>query len=62
MEYLEYAMQSSMPDGNYVTVRVAVIDKAGNSSNEFVFRFTFQTGVLPAPIPRSLLIREVCPN
>jgi hypothetical protein len=42
---------SSMPDGNYVTVRVAVIDKAGNSSNEFVFRYTFQTGVLPAPNP-----------
>jgi hypothetical protein len=42
---------SSMPDGNYVTVRVAVIDKAGNASNEFVFRFTFQTGVLPAPNP-----------
>jgi len=42
---------SSMPEGNYVTVRVAVIDKAGNSSNEFFFRFTFQTGVLPAPNP-----------
>ena len=42
---------SSMPDGNYVTVRVAVIDKAGNGSNEFAFRFTFQTGVLPAPNP-----------
>jgi len=42
---------SSMPDGNYVTARVSVIDKAGNSSNEFVFRFTFQTGVLPAPKP-----------
>lgn len=42
---------SSMPDGNYVTARVAVIDKAGNSSNEFVFRYTFQTGVLPAPKP-----------
>lgn len=42
---------SSMPDGNYVTARVSVVDKAGNSSNEFVFRFTFQTGVLPAPKP-----------
>lgn len=42
---------SDMPDGNYVMVRVAVIDKAKNSSNEFVFRFTFQSGVLPAPIP-----------
>ena len=53
--YIEWntwsANASSMQDGNYVTVRVAVIDRAGNSSNEFVFRFTFQTGVLPAPKP-----------
>ena len=33
----------------YVTV--AVIDKAGHSSNEFVFPFTFETGVEPAPMP-----------
>ena len=34
---------------NYVTV--AVIDKAGNVSNEFMFPFTFETGVGPAPKP-----------
>ena len=34
---------------NYVTV--AVIDKAGNVSNEFVFPFTFETGVGPAAKP-----------
>ena len=34
---------------NYVTV--AVIDKAGNVSNEFMFPFTFETGVEPAPKP-----------
>lgn len=34
---------------NYVTV--AVIDKAGNVSNEFVFPFTFETGVGPVPKP-----------
>jgi hypothetical protein len=33
----------------YVTV--AVMDKTGNSSNEFVFPFTFDTGVEPAPNP-----------
>ena len=34
---------------NYVTV--AVIDKAGNVSNEFMFPFTFETGVGPSPKP-----------
>ena len=33
----------------YVTI--AVMDKAGNSSNDFVFPFTFETGVEPAPSP-----------
>ena len=42
---------SSIPDGNFITVRVGVIDKVGNSSNEFVFRVMFQTGVLPTPKP-----------
>jgi len=42
---------TSMPEGNYVTARVAVGDKAGLWSNEFVFRFTFQSGVVPAPNP-----------
>ena len=34
---------------NYVTV--AVMDKAGKVSNEFVFPFTFETGVESAPRP-----------
>jgi len=34
---------------NYVTV--AVIDQAGRTSKEFVFPFTFETGVTPAPQP-----------
>ncbi len=34
---------------NYVTV--AVIDQAGRASKEFVFPFTFETGVTPAPQP-----------
>ena len=33
----------------YVTI--AVMDKVGNSSNDFVFPFTFETGVEPAPSP-----------
>jgi len=39
--------------GEYVRqyVTVVVMDQAGNSSNEFVFPFTFNTGVEPAPIP-----------
>ncbi len=45
------ARATGLPDGNYVTVRVSVIDKKGIPSNEFVFRFTFQSGVLPAPKP-----------
>jgi len=53
---------SSMPDGNYVTARVSVVDKAGNSSNEFVFRFTLQTGVLPAPKPPEPFDQEGLPK
>jgi hypothetical protein len=53
--YIEWNTNSTVasyiPDGNYVTVRVAAIDKAGNSSNEFVFRFTFQSGTVYAPKP-----------
>ena len=33
----------------YVTV--SVMDKTGSYSNEFVFPFTFETGVMPAPSP-----------
>ncbi len=53
---------SSMPEGNYITARVSVIDKAGNTSNEFVFRFTFQSGVLPAPPPPEPFNQEGLPK
>ena len=42
---------STMDEWVRVYVTVAVIDKAGNTSNEFVFPFTFETGVAPAPKP-----------
>ena len=45
------AHATGLPDGNYVTVRVSVIDKKGVPSNEFIFRFTFESGVLPASKP-----------
>ena len=32
-----------------IYVTVTVIDKVGRASNEFVFPFTFETGVAPAP-------------
>ncbi|MGD0918173.1 MAG: hypothetical protein ABSB22_17110 [Thermodesulfobacteriota bacterium] len=47
-----FSYKTSMMDEwvrNYVTV--AVIDKTGEVSNEFVFPFTFETGVGPAPSP-----------
>jgi len=34
-----------------VFVTVAVIDKAGRTSNQFIFPFTFETGVAPASNP-----------
>ncbi|OGP88849.1 MAG: hypothetical protein A2156_07600 [Deltaproteobacteria bacterium RBG_16_48_10] len=42
---------ASLPEWNYVTVKVAAIDTAGNLSNEFEFRFTFETGTRGAPMP-----------
>ena len=41
-------------DGTQITLKVSVIDKAGNASREVVFPFTFQSGLkalssLPAP-------------
>ena len=64
--YIEWNTASShasgIPDGNYVTVRVSVIDKTGVSSNEFVFRFTFQSGVLPAPPPPAPFDQGVLPK
>ena len=46
----------ALEEGTRITLRVSIIDKAGNESNEMVFPFTFQSGVknpyqyeLPAP-------------
>jgi hypothetical protein len=44
----------SIKEGTQITLKVTVIDRAGNESNEAVFPFTFQSGVsrlpvLPAP-------------
>jgi hypothetical protein len=41
-------------DGTQITLKVSVLDKAGNTSKEVIFPFTFQSGVrglfsLPAP-------------
>lgn len=53
--YIQWNTFSSHTSGmdewvrNFVTV--VVIDKAGKMSNEFVFPFTFETGVAPAPKP-----------
>ena len=47
--YLQWNTYSSragyMPEWTEITVKVAVLDKAGNWSNEVVFPFTFETGV-----------------
>lgn len=53
---------TSMPDGIYVTARVSVIDKKGVSSNEFIFRFTFQSGVVAAPKPPEAFNQEGLPK
>jgi hypothetical protein len=42
---------TDLPEWNYVDVNVAVIDRAGNISNEFEFTFTFETGTGPVPPP-----------
>jgi hypothetical protein len=35
----------SMPEWNQITLKVSILDKAGNESNVVVFPFTFETGV-----------------
>jgi hypothetical protein len=40
---------SNLYEWSRVYVTVSVIDKAGKASNEFVFPFTFETGVASAP-------------
>jgi len=56
--YLQWNILSkttaSLNDGTQIVMKVSVFDKAGNESNEVVFRFTFQSGAgglpsLPAP-------------
>ena len=56
----------ALQEGTQITVRISIIDKPGNESNEVIFPFTFVSGVrgqdkLPAPfddinIPRIGLI------
>jgi hypothetical protein len=42
---------SNLYEWSRIFVTVAVIDKTGKASNEFVLPFTFETGVAPAPTP-----------
>ena len=64
--YLQWNTFSSkgadLKDGERMTVRVSVIDRAGNESREIVFPFTFVSGVrteasLPAPFDQHNLPR-----
>jgi hypothetical protein len=53
---------STMHEWVRIYVTVAVIDKAGKASNEFVFPYTFETGVLsastpPAPFDQGSLVK-----
>ena len=40
-----------LDEWDYIWVRVAVMDRTGNLSNEFEFPFTFETGAGPVPVP-----------
>ncbi len=48
MGYLQWNTFSSktsiLPEGTQITVKVSVLDKAGNESNQVVFPFTFESG------------------
>jgi hypothetical protein len=66
--YLQWNTSSAktpyLKDWNQITLKVSIIDKAGNESNVVVFPFTFQSGVkdeykytLPSPFDRSNLPR-----
>ena len=55
---------SYLPEWTQITLKVSIVDKAGNESNEVVFPFSFQTGVedqynykLPAPFDQGNLPR-----
>jgi hypothetical protein len=53
---------SHMDEWVQIYVTVAVIDKAGKTSNEFVFPFTFETGVAPASKPPAPFDQEGLPK
>ena len=40
---------SPLLDGTYITLKVSVVDKAGNESNSVFFPFTFRSGVTSQP-------------
>ena len=55
---------ANLREWTYITLRVSVVDKAGNASNEVVFPFSFESGVedqykyiLPAPFDEGNLQR-----
>jgi hypothetical protein len=58
------ALGGSLPEWTPITLRVSIIDKAGNESNEVVFPFTFEIGIkdpyqykLPAPFDKGEIPR-----
>ena len=51
IQWNTFSNVSRMDEWQQVYITVAVMDKAGKTSNEFVFPFTFETGVAPAPNP-----------
>jgi len=64
--YLQWNTFSSkgaaLKEGEYITLRASVIDKAGNASEEVVFPFTFVSGAqeeagLPAPFDQGNIPR-----
>jgi len=66
--YLQWNTFSSkagnLREWTYITLRISVLDKAGNESNEVVFPFSFESGVkdqykykLPAPFDQGDLPR-----
>ena len=63
MEYLG-SVAAYMPEWTQITLKVSVIDRAGNESKAVVFPFTFETGVkdeyqykLPSPFDQGNLPR-----
>jgi hypothetical protein len=45
IQWNTHSVSGDVPEGTMVTVKVSIIDKAGNESNVLVFPFTFQSGV-----------------